>query len=300
MKHHLNAVSAKPCPSKTAAEFMRRGSAASADAVSAEAARAVACAFTLIELLVVIAIIAILASLLLPTLARSKYAGQRTMCVNNIRQQYLSQILYADDNRGQFPFHEDVSPDYHRTTTTGNRSIVNCLRGTYVQDTKILICPITRLTFGRVWLNYDSMTNFADKSTKDYGGWDTTASMVYTPYMWFANFTANPAMKFLAPDGTVSSNPEANEPAWPISANECDSRRAFITHRISDTPGTKLWDVGHLGSFDAGSQSKPLWAFSISPDQPVGQADGSVVIRPKAKIKPRARGGPSSDTTYYY
>ena len=256
--------------------------------------------FTLIELLVVIAIIAILAGILLPTLARSKYTGQRTVCVNNIRQQYLSQLLYADDNHGRFPYHEDTSPDYHRTTTTGARSIVNSLRGTYLVETKVLICPITRKTFGRIWLNYESMTNFASKDTRDYGGWDTTASMVYTPYMWFANFTANPAMRFLAPDGKVSPNPADNEPAWPITSSECDSRRAFITHRISDTPGTKLWDVGHLGQFDAGSQSRPLWAFSITPDQPVGHADGSIKVRPKALIKPRARGGPSSDTTYYY
>ncbi|MBM3879876.1 MAG: type II secretion system protein [Verrucomicrobia bacterium] len=256
--------------------------------------------FTLIELLVVIAIIAILAGMLLPALAKSKYTGQRAVCVNNLRQQYLSQVLYADDNQGRFPYHEDISPDYHRTPTTGTRSIVNSLRGTYVQETKMLICPITAKSFGRLWLNYYSMTNFADRVTRDYGGWDTTAGYVFTPYMWFANFTATPPMRFVAPDGRVSSNPEDNEPAWPTTSSECDSRRAFITHRISDTPGTKLWDVGHLGQFDAGNVSKPLWAFSITPDQPVAHADGSVKVRPKAQIKPRVKGGPSVDTTYYY
>ena len=93
---------------------------------------------------------------------------------------------------------------------------------------------------------------------------------------------------------------EQNEPAWPAKLEECESKRAFITHRVSDTPGTALWDVGHLGKFGVGSTSKPLWAWSVTPDQPVGQADGSVITRTKAQIRVRAMGGPSSDTRYYY
>jgi prepilin-type N-terminal cleavage/methylation domain-containing protein len=257
-------------------------------------------AFTLIELLVVIAIIAILAGLLLPVLGRAKYSGMRSYCLNNIRQQHLCQMMYADDHAGRFPAHDDLSPDYHRTPMTGTNSIVSAMRGRYVQNTRMLICPITAKSFGRTWLNYESMANFADNNTRDYGGWDTPAVYVYTPYMWFANFTAAPPMKFLAPDGKVSADPEANEPAWPKNASECDSRRAFITHRISSTPGTALWDAGHLGKLFAGTAAKPLWAFSVTPDQPVGYADGSVKIGPKAKMLPRAQGGPSADTLYYY
>src|SRR5438093_9709025 len=119
--------------------------------------------FTLIELLVVIAIIAILAALLLPALGRAKYSGMRASCLNNIRQQYLSQIMYADDASGKFPYHDDLSPDYHRTGTTGKRSIVDAMRGTYVKNTRILICPITANGVGKTWLNYANPASFADK-----------------------------------------------------------------------------------------------------------------------------------------
>ncbi len=252
--------------------------------------------FTLIELLVVIAIIAILAGLLLPALGRAKYSGMRASCINNIKQQYLSQVMYSDDFNGKFPPHDDGSPDYHRLNCKP-QSIVNSMRGTYVKNTRILICPITAIGVGKTWLNYANPASFADRTGTEYGGWDTTAAHVYTPYMWFANF---PAMRFVNAKGAVSANTDENEPAWPTKNTEMDSKRAFITHRVSDSPGSKLWDLGHLGKFDGGNQSKPLWSWAVTADQIVGQADGSAIVRPKGQIRVRAIGGPGGNTSYYY
>ncbi len=53
-------------------------------------------------------------------------------------------------------------------------------------------------------------------------------------------------LTFVNAQVAVSFNADEYEPAWPKNNAELGSRRAFITHRVSDIPGTALWDLGPL------------------------------------------------------
>src|SRR5581483_6725994 len=86
-------------------------------------------AFTLIELLGVIAIITILAAMLLPPQARAKEKGRQIYCVNKLSQLTLALRLYADDNKGIYPPHNE---DPGRCS---NRLFDN------YKNIKVLLCP---------------------------------------------------------------------------------------------------------------------------------------------------------------
>ena len=59
--------------------------------------------FTLIELLVVIAIIAVLMGILMPALRRVREQGKRMTCRNQVRQQCVALLMYAQQNDNKMP-----------------------------------------------------------------------------------------------------------------------------------------------------------------------------------------------------
>ena len=92
-------------------------------------------AFTLIELLVVIAIIAILAALLLPALASAKRKAQQGVCLSNLKQLSMANIMYAGDNNGAL-MQAAANPAYGPVAEW-----IGSMVDYFSKATNLIICP---------------------------------------------------------------------------------------------------------------------------------------------------------------
>lgn len=245
--------------------------------------------FTLIELLVVIGVIAILASLLLPALASARKRALRVVCHSNIRQQWLAQVLYVDDSAGRFPKRGEPGPYYHQYNDNVGSSFVSGMKGTYIQNFQITICPIAKVLYSRMW------PQLGDPSATvgDYGGWATDRKNVSTTYSWFANMGET---AFLTPAGGKDPTATDLEPHWPRSGNELTADRAMITHLLKVvTPDGARLDQGHDGAVDASK-----WDNFRTRDNPVAYGDGHLESHGRSQIKLRALfSGYNSGYLYY-
>jgi len=93
-------------------------------------------AFTLVELLVVIGIIGLLIAVLLPALQKARAQSQNVQCAAVLRDLFVAQTMYAEQNRGQYAAAAYGTPQY-----TWFAQLTPLLPRDEVRRERMLQCP---------------------------------------------------------------------------------------------------------------------------------------------------------------
>jgi prepilin-type N-terminal cleavage/methylation domain-containing protein len=138
-------------------------------------------AFTLLELLVVIAIIAILAALLLPTLSSAKRKAQQGVCLNNLKQMSLANVMYAGDFNGtlmQAPSTANPGPYGIKAEWVGG------LIDYFAKATNMILCPAAQDALTSAQLSADGLVIVGSPGVGGgAGGQPGTAGNAYVLYL---------------------------------------------------------------------------------------------------------------------
>lgn len=95
--------------------------------------------FTLVELLVVMAVIAILASILMPAMRQAVSMSRSAGCINNLRQNGMSILMYSDDYAGKFATVDSSNALSWKLPYIGWTSY-GYTGGGYIKDKKLIYC----------------------------------------------------------------------------------------------------------------------------------------------------------------
>ena len=131
--------------------------------------------FTLIELLVVIAIIAILAAMLLPVLSAAQRRAQEAVCLSNLKEMAMANILYSGDYNG-------VLMQPQASTPYGIKALwIGSLIDYYSKVTNAIVCPSANLAVANPAAQGISVYSTPGNATG--GGQAGTANNAYLVYL---------------------------------------------------------------------------------------------------------------------
>ncbi len=231
--------------------------------------------FTLIELLVVISIIALLVAILMPALSKAKLSAKKIECHSNMRNLVITQVLYAEDNDGHFAENTGIYPDYVKNASIPKENIHNALFSYGIG--KLTVCSIYAGYFRQDYLGDSSKV---DPAYPEYGGWDSPATEIQTPYYWFANLKRYKTDSNYGPPTAMNGG----KSPWANRMSEATSMTAMNTHRldVALTPGDDILDVLPLKGHG--------WAkVNMTYEMPVAYGDGHVETHMRNEVRARGK-----------
>lgn len=130
---------------------------------------------TLVEVVVVVSILGVLSAMLLPALGRARQQAHSMVCVNNLRQLFMANTMYARENNDRYV---RAAPDINegfggrvrwhgvRKTTDGESDFDPTLGplAEYLADSRVQECPVF-IEFKR----RDQISNAFESGTGGYG-----------------------------------------------------------------------------------------------------------------------------------